>query len=153
MTRKLQAGDICTRNVEIANRAMPLNEAARLMREKHIGCLVVVDPTDHGNVPVGMLTDRDIVTSVVAKDADPALISAGDAMSTELATAQEHDSVTEVLQTMSRLGVRRVPVTDARGALAGLVALDDLLLVMAQQLQLVAQAIENEQKREPSLRP
>jgi CBS domain-containing protein len=153
MMEKLCAGAICTRNVATAYRGMPLNQAARLMREHHVGTLVVADEDERGKVAVGILTDRDIVTGVVAKDADPRFISVGDLMSVDLVTAREEDSVIDVLRTMRLRGVRRIPVTDAVGALVGLVALDDVLDVISRQLRLMVDAIQSERKREPAQRP
>jgi CBS domain-containing protein len=148
MSDRLTAGDVCTRIVTIAYRGTPLSEAARLMRDHHVGCLVVVEETDVGRVVVGMLTDRDIVVSVVARERDASLISIGEAMSTDLVMAREQDSVTDLLELMSRKGVRRIPVTGPQGVLVGLVALDDLLQVVAEEMQTMAAAISSGRKRE-----
>jgi CBS domain-containing protein len=153
MTKRLNAGDVCNRNVSYAYKSMSVNEAARMMREQHVGSLVVVDETDQGRVVVGMLTDRDIVTSIVAKDVDPRIVRVDDAMSRELVSVREEDSILDVLSVMRRKGVRRIPVVDANGALVGLVALDDMLGLVADELRLVVQAIESGRKREPLARP
>jgi len=153
MAERLNAGDICTRSITHAYRNMAVDEAARLMREQHVGSLVVVDETPEGRVVVGMLTDRDIVTAIVAKVVDPSIVRVGDAMSADVVTAREDDSIIDLLGTMRRKGVRRVPVVDARGALVGLVALDDLLEVVAQELDLVVNAMRNGRKHESVARP
>jgi CBS domain-containing protein len=153
MSRRLNAGEVCTRNVTHAYKSMPVNEAARLMREQHVGSLVVVEETEQGRVAVGMLTDRDIVTGIVAKDIDARMVRVEDAMSGDLVTVREQDSTTDVLGLMRRKGVRRIPVVDGKGALVGLVALDDLLELVADELRLVVQAIEVGRKREPVMRP
>jgi CBS domain-containing protein len=148
MSDRLTAGEVCTRIVTIAYRGTPLSEAARLMRDQHVGCLVVVEETDPGRVVVGMLTDRDIVVSVVARDMDARLMSIGEAMSTDVVLAREQDLVTDLLGLMHRKGVRRIPVTGPQAVLIGLVALDDLLAVVAEEMQAVAAAISNGRKRE-----
>jgi CBS domain-containing protein len=102
---------------------------------------------------VGVLTDRDIVTAVVARDLDPRRLTVGDVMSAELVTAREGDSVLDVLAAMRNKGVRRVPVTDAKGVLLGMVTLDDLLGVVSEQLRALVEAIESEQQREQRARP
>lgn len=153
MVEQLSAGDICTRNVVFVYKNMPVDDAARLMREHHVGTVVVVDEADGDRRVVGMLTDRDIVTSIVAKDLDPGIIRVGDAMSADLATAREEDSLLDVLAGMRRKGVRRVPVVDAKGLLLGLVALDDVLEVVAEELQMVVKAMESGREREPMRRP
>jgi CBS domain-containing protein len=153
MTERLNAGDICTRSVTFAHRSMAVDEAARMMREQHVGSLVVVDDAPEGRVVVGMLTDRDIVTAIVAKAVDPGIVSVGEAMSTDVVTAREDDSIVDLLGSMRRKGVRRVPVVDARGVLVGLVALDDLLEVVAQELDLAVNAMRSGRRHESVARP
>ena len=152
MVERLSAGDICTRNVAFTHRAMPVRDAAQLMRQHHVGSLVVVDETDEGRLVVGMLTDRDIVTGIVAKDVDPKMVTVGDVMSADLVTAVEEDSIVDLLATMRRKGVRRIPIVDAEGVLVGLAALDDLLEVIAEELSLVAKAIESGRQQEAARR-
>jgi CBS domain-containing protein len=152
MASKLTAGEVCTRIVTIAYRGMVLSEAARLMRERHVGCLVVVEVNDPGQVVVGILTDRDIVVSVVARDLDARTMPVSEVMTTDVVTAREEDSVLDLLQLMRRRGVRRVPVTGPQGVLIGLVALDDLLEVIAEEMQAIAGAVGG-RKRESAARP
>jgi CBS domain-containing protein len=153
MSEKLSAGDVCNRIVTIAERNLPVLRAAQLMRDHHVGSLVVVDETGAGRLVVGLLTDRDIVTSVVAMEVDPATLVVEDVMSHDVVTALESDSVSDLLRTMRRKGLRRLPVVTPNGALVGLVTLDDLLSLMAEQLREMALAIEAEQRRELKTRP
>lgn len=141
MKEAMNAGDICNRTVTIAERGMPLTEAAQLMRERHVGCLVVVDEIGAGRIVVGMLTDRDIVTSVVAKALDPAQLVVGDVMSVDVITALKDDSIQDMLSEMRRKGLRRLPVVTPHGVLVGLVTLDDLLPIMAEYLHDMATTI------------
>lgn len=153
MRETLNAADICNRIVTVAERSMPLVEAANLMREQHVGCLIVVDETGAGRVVVGMLTDRDIVTTVVAKGLAPAGLVVEDVMSSDVITALEEDSIKDMLSTMRRKGFRRLPVATPQGILVGLVTLDDLLPLMAEQLRDMAATIEAETLREHRDRP
>ena len=153
MSEKLNASDLCNRIVAFAERDMRVVRAAQLMRDNHVGCLVVVDDSGAGRLVVGMLTDRDIVTAVVAKEVDPALVTVEEVMSRDVVTALEDDSVTYLLKTMRRKGLRRLPVTTPQGVLVGLVTIDDLLPLMAEQLRDMALAIEAEQLREHKARP
>ena len=153
MGERLTAGAICTRSVVIAFRSTAVNEAARLMREQHVGCLVVVDETDAGRVVAGLLTDRDIVMAIVAHDLDARTLRIEDVMSVDLVTAREDDSVMDLIATMRRKGVRRVPVVDARSVLIGLVTLDDVLEIIVQELSTLVEAINVERKRENVTRP
>jgi CBS domain-containing protein len=122
------------------------------MRENHIGSLVIVDEADRGRFPVGMLTDRDIAVAVVAPALDPRTLTVGEVMSGELVTASEQDDILDTLQRMRRRGVRRVPVLAANGTLAGIVTLDDLLELVAEQLGDIVKAITAEQSREAKTR-
>jgi len=148
----LNAGEICSRVVVVAERATSLAAAARRMREQHVGCLVVVDATDAGRVVVGILTDRDIVTAVVAEELDARALRVEDVMTADVVTVQETSSFADLLATMRRKGLRRLPVVNARGLLVGVVTLDDLLEVVAGQMRTIVQAIESGQRRERELR-
>ena len=150
--RRLTAGEVCTRIVTIAYRGMRLAEAARSMREQHVGCLVVVEETDPGRVVVGILTDRDIVVSVVAKDQDARFMSVGEAMTTDVVMVREEDSVLDVFDLMRRKGIRRIPVTGPQGVLVGIVALDDLLGVMSEEMQALAGTIGSGRTHERATR-
>ncbi|ABD69260.1 putative signal-transduction protein with CBS domains [Rhodoferax ferrireducens T118] len=152
MGQRLTTGEICTRNVSVAFKATTLPGAARLMRENHVGCLVVVDEVEGKRIVVGLLTDRDIVTAVVASDLDPATLRVEDVMATDLVTAREDDSLIDLMHTMRRKGVRRIPVVGTQDELLGVVTLDDVLDVLAQELGLLVAAIDSEGKRERQLR-
>ena len=154
MSEPTDAGDICTRIVSIADPGMALDEAARLMRDRHVGCLVVVEQASAAEqVVVGMLTDRDIAVGVVAADRDPHGMRVADVMTRHVITAGEHDSLLDLLAAMRRKGVRRMPVTAPQGALIGIVALDDVLEVLAQQMQAVAKAVNAAGRHERAALP
>jgi CBS domain-containing protein len=131
-----------------------LATAARLMREHHIGYLIVVEPSldEAGFVPVGVLTDRDIVVSVVAREADPRSLRVGDVMTAKPVTVLTEDSIADALEQMKRVGVRRLPVVGYCGILEGVVSLDDVLTVMAHDLNSAAAAIVRERAAESLLR-
>ncbi len=148
MREKMLAGDICNRIVVVAERSLSVVKAAQLMRQRHVGCLVVVDETGAGRLVVGMLTDRDIVSAVVARELDATQLTVGDVMSHELISVLEDDSIKDMLVTMRRKGIRRLPVVKANGVLVGLVTLDDVLALMAEQLREMASVIEAEALRE-----
>lgn len=153
MAVRWDAGELCNRIVVFATRDMTVAQAARLMREHHVGCLVVADPGPEGPRVVGMLTDRDIVAAVVAMSLDASVLRVEDVMSADIVCARSDDSIAELLETLRREGLRRLPVTSPDGVLIGLVTIDDLLPVMAEQLKLLATTIEVEQRRERRRRP
>ena len=152
MGERLTTGEICTRSVTIAFRQTALDGAARLMRQNHVGCLIVVDEVDGKRIVVGVLTDRDIVTSVVAKDLLPSALRVEEVMTTDLVTAREEDSLIDLMRTMRRKGVRRVPVVGQQDELVGVVSLDDVLDILAQEMGLLVGAIEKEGERERAMR-
>lgn len=152
MGERLTTGEICTRNVTIAFKNTTLPMAARLMRENHVGCLIVVEETGSQRTVVGLLTDRDIVTAVVAPGVDPSTLNVGDVMTTTLVTAQEDDSLIDLMRSMRQKGVRRIPVVGKQGELIGVVTLDDVLDILSEELGLLVAAIETEGKRERQTR-
>jgi CBS domain-containing protein len=148
----VNAGDLCKRDVIVAYKDMPLTEAARVMRERHVGSVVVVVDRASERVPVGILTDRDIVVAVVAKGLDPRTLKVGDVMSGGLFVVREQDDPAEVLRAMRDNGVRRVPVVTHSGALAGILAVDDLLELMSDELIDFVRTFARERVRESRLR-
>jgi CBS domain-containing protein len=128
-------------------------EAAALMRQEHVGDLIVVERRGSANVPIGILTDRDIVVGVVAKRVAPDDLTVGDAMSRDLLTVREDASLEFALREMRRYGVRRAPVVRANGDLVGVIALDDLIQHLAVQLSRLADLIRLEQDAELRARP
>lgn len=122
------------------------------MRENHVGCLVVLDDTGGRRVVAGMLTDRDIVTAVVAHGLDARILRVEDVMTTDLVSVREDDSLIDLMRAMRHKGVRRVPVLGAQGELAGVVTLDDVLAILAEELGLLAAAIDSEGQRERKMR-
>lgn len=153
MGERLTTGEICTRSVTIAFRTTSVDGAARLMRDNHVGCLVVVDGVEGRRIVVGVLTDRDIVTAVVAPGLDPATLTVEDVMTTDLVTAREDDSLIDLMRSMRRKGVRRIPVVGGQDELIGVVTLDDVLNVLSEELGLLVDAIDSEGKRERKMRP
>ncbi len=144
-------GDICTRQVVFAYRSSTIREAARLMREYHVGDLLLVDENGKRK-PVGILTDRDMVISVVAPGLDPDVLTVGDVMGQDLVTALEGQGVFEAIQLMRYKGVRRLPVVTDDGALVGIVAIDDLVELLGEELSELAKVIKREQAVEAKTR-
>jgi len=130
----MDIGEICSSETISCTRDETVQGAALLMRRHHVGDVIVVDAADDGNTPVGIVTDRDIVVSVIAPGLDPASIQVGDIMSDDLLTATESDDVYELIERMRLRGIRRVPVVDAAGKLSGVVCADDLLEFLAEEM-------------------
>jgi CBS domain-containing protein len=141
--------DLAQQAVVTAPADCTLAQCARLMRSEHVGSLVI---TDEGR-PRGMLTDRDIVVEAVAVQLDPGTLTAGDVMSTPVTTVREDDDLFDALARMREAGVRRLPVVDGDGKLSGLLAVDNVLEVLAEQLDSVVRVVKAERTRETATRP
>lgn len=115
-------------------------EAADLMRKENIGAVVVSE----AGRPLGVVTDRDIVVRVVAEGLDPLRTPLRDVMSGEPIFLSEGRGLNEVIASMRDLAVRRVPVVDAEGLLKGIISLDDLVVLLADELADLAQTIRRE---------
>jgi signal-transduction protein with cAMP-binding, CBS, and nucleotidyltransferase domain len=149
----MNVGEICSRVVVVAESNTPVQQAAKLMRDQHIGALVVTEGSAEGRRPIGIVTDRDMVVEVVAADVDYRMLTVGDIMSERPATINETAGLFEAIAQMRSGGVRRLVVADAMGRLLGIVAMDDLIPVLAEELSALAQAIRVEQRRETQRRP
>ena len=130
----MNISDICTPDAISCTRDETVQGAALLMRKHHVGDLVVVDRVDSTAIPVGIVTDRDIVVSVIALALDPASLLVGDIMSDDLLTCHEDDDVYQTIEHMRLRGIRRVPVVNHAGALTGIVSVDDLLEFLADEM-------------------
>ena len=144
----MKIGDVCNREVVFVNREVTVQAACKLMRHYHVGSLVVVDEVNGKRVPLGIITDRDIVVEINAMDLDGKVITAGDIMSPELVTAQESLGPQEAIELMRFKGVRRLPIVDEEGRLVGIVTIDDLLAVLADALFGISQVVSREQLHE-----
>lgn len=144
----MNAGRVCKRGVVSVRPTDDLIAAAHVMREKHVGYLIV---SDSGKV-VGVLTDRDIVVEVLAQGVDARVLKVGDVMTRDPLLIEEDQSIEAVLCHMREAGVRRVPVVDQRGTLSGVLSIDDVLERIAEELLNIAGSIRNEQRIERAVR-
>lgn len=148
----MTVGEYCNREVTIAKANDSIKTAIDLMRSQHAGTIVIVDDKNATSKPVGILTDRDIVLEVFAKDVDLESVTIGDIMSYDLATIKENASITDVISLMKSSGVRRIPVVDSAGALTGIIASDDVLDLVAEQISGLVGLMKKERKREQDIR-
>ncbi len=140
---------VCNRDVAFTTRETTVAAAAKLMRNGHVGSLVIVEKMNGGKrLPVGMVTDRDVVVEVVATGLAPGAITVGDIMAREIVVGRESDSVLETLEIMRFKGVRRLPTVDGDGQLVGIVTVDDLLEILAEELNELAKIVAREQSNE-----
>jgi CBS domain-containing protein len=149
----MSVGELCNREVIVIEPEGEVRAAARLMREHHVGDLVVVKREGSTSIPVGILTDRDLVVEILAQDVDAADVTVGDVMSGDLVTARATDDLWDTLERMRARAVRRVPVVDAAGGLVGILAADDVLELLAEGITDLATLIGRERRQESERRP
>jgi len=143
---------VCNHNVATIERSASVVDAAVRMRAEHVGDLIVVDQRATRRVPVGILTDRDIVVAVVAKGVSPNAVTVGDAMSGKLLTVNQDNGIEHALRDMRRAGVRRAPVVDSSGELVGVLSIDDVIDHLAVELGHIADIIRLGQQTETDAR-
>jgi CBS domain-containing protein len=119
--------DACTANVVCCGPQTTVLQAASLMRHRHVGDLVVVDDPENEGIPLGVVTDRDIVVEVLGNGLDPAKTTVGSLMHTPVVIAQESEDTNQVIERMRAHGVRRLPVVANEGEVVGIITLNDLL--------------------------
>ena len=149
----MTVGTICNQHVVVAPKGDAIVDAAKRMRMFHVGDIVVVEQRGNKRIPVGILTDRDIVLSVVASD--PSHLSSllvSDAMSSDLTTAPEDTTLVDAIKLMQDRGVRRLPIVDHDGSLVGILTFDDIVRFFADEMGELAKVMAREEKMEERYR-
>lgn len=128
----MQVGSICTRHTVTIDAERPLTEAAHLMRHQHVGTLVVTCSTGQGTGVFGIVTDRDLVIDVMARDPLETDIRVADLTHRELAVISESVELDDAISKMLESGVRRLLVTNSDDRLCGLRSIDDMIQTYAE---------------------
>ena len=128
----LARSDVVTASIDES-----VHELAAMMHDEDVGSIVITD-----NEPVGIVTDRDLTMQVLGEQADPDELMAEDVMSDGLQTIEHDAGFYEATELMSEHGIRRLPVTDADGALHGIITADDLNELLAEEHQALAKVIQ-----------
>ena len=149
----MTAGEYCNREVVITEQDTSVTQAAMLMREFHVGSLVVVQKRDEVNLPVGIVTDRDLVIEVIAQQVPVESATLNDVMSRNLVSVGEQETLIDTLQLMLKRGVRRVLVVDGQGSLQGILTADDAIQLMAESMSDLSKVVSQELKQEVIKRP
>lgn len=134
----MSSGEFCTREVVVTEKGSSILEVARLMRTYHVGDVIVVERRGEQNVPLGIITDRDIVVELIAQEVDLSSVTVGDVMSFDLLSVRQDEGIWDALLQMCARGVRRIPVVNEAGGLEGILALDDMIELLAEELSLLA---------------
>jgi CBS domain-containing protein len=144
----MHISDLCSRDAITCTPQHSVAEAARLMRDHHVGDLIVVELREGRVTPVGIVTDRDIIVEVVSRSVDADSITAGDIMCTDLTTALSSEDVYDAIWHMRSRGIRRLPVVDVHGALVGVLTADDVTAFLAGELTELAHISPRQIKQE-----
>jgi len=134
----MRIGELCTREVVYCGPHDSVPVVAQLMRNHHVGDLIVAEAHGGRLIPVGVVTDRDLVVKVLAEDVAPDVLLARDLMTRTLVTATDSESVYDAVERMRAEGVRRLPVVGADGSLIGVLSADDITEFLAEELTGVA---------------
>ncbi len=149
----MKVGEACNREVVVIDRQATIVEAARLMRSYHVGDVVVVEHRPIGKIPVGILTDRDIVVQLIAEEVACQSVSIEDCMTFDLLQSRENDDLSEVLERMRAKGVRRIPVVSDNGVLQGILTFDDMIELLAEQVSDLVTLMQASRRREKQIHP
>lgn len=132
--------DVARTGVMTARTDQSAGNLATVMDEENVGSVIIEDD----NRPVGIVTDRDLVLNVLEPRKDPTAVTAGDIMTETLATVTTTDGVFEATEKMNEHSVRRLPVVDDSGDLAGIITLDDIAVMLGDELDNLTGVIEAE---------
>lgn len=143
----MKVRDLCTLNTQIIEKSETAQAAAKAMQEAKVGSLVVVDVVPNGDLPIGIITDRDIALKVATHDVRPSMLLVEDFVSATLLTVEGKEDVYNVLGKMRQKRVRRVPVVDKDGFLMGIISIDDILDFLVGELKEMTDIMKQEPDR------
>ena len=126
-------------------------EVAGLMREHHVGDVVVVASDPDPKTPIGVITDRDLTVEVLAKGADAGAIQVSRFMRTPVVIAHDTEDVETVIERMRAHGVRRVPVV-VKEKLIGIVTMTDLLCALNTEMVSMLEVLQQSRRNERRMR-
>ena len=149
----MTAGEYCNREVMIVEPEVSITEVASMMREHHVGTLVVVEREGTLSRPIGIITDRDLVIDVMAQQVPLDALIVKDVMNKDLVYVPEQETLLNTIALMQSRGVRRIIVLDDDGCLQGIISADDTIELLAEAMNnlcnLVGREIANEQSMHP----
>ena len=140
----MKVGEMCSRGVVSVFESASLRDVAALMKERHVGAIVVIAKFPTTPQPAGIITDRDIVRAQLTHVADLSRLSVADVMTRSPLTLHSDQELEDAIETMRARGVRRAPVVNARGDLVGFLSTDDLIAEVARQVSTLARLLERQ---------
>ena len=145
---EMSVGSLCSRPPVTVPTGAPISEVAVLMRDRHVGAVVVTDSRDDRPRATGIITDRDIVRAQLARTADLSRLSAGEVMTRDPLVIGAEESADTAIANLRARGVRRAPVVSPDGAVVGLISVDDLFAHLARELIDMAEIIARQRRDE-----
>ena len=146
-TKSLRAIDICRMDMVTANERTSLYDVAKLMRQNHIGDVVITRSCKAEEIPIGILTDRDIVVHGIACDIALDEVAAGDLSTQDLVTVEPDADIVDIVRTMNAHAVRRIVVSGG-SAYNGIISFDDILWALSQIVSNLSAVTERQIQRE-----
>jgi CBS domain-containing protein len=140
----MKIGEMCTRGAVYVPQSATLRDAATLMMNGRVGSVVVVEKSTAKPVPIGIVTDRDIVRAQLEHVADLSRLRVADVMTKAPLVLNSDERLEHAIELMRARGVRRAPVISALGALIGFVSTDDLIAEVARQLGVLARLVHRQ---------
>jgi len=131
----------CREQVVAVSPDTPVVDVARIMKEKNVGSVIVVSGDRR---PLGILTDRDLVIRVLAREKNPQAVRTEEVMTRDVITFPDSMGIYEAIQKMTDKGIRRMPVVDGAGILIGIVTMDDMIHMLGEEMALIAKNIEKQ---------
>ena len=122
----MKAREIMTSKLECVTPQDSVSEAARIMRDRDVGIVPVVDDRSTNRL-AGVITDRDITVRCIAEGRDGSC-TVSEVMSSDIITARPDDDVNRIMERMGADQVRRVPVVDDDNRIVGIIAQADIAL-------------------------
>lgn len=149
----MRVGRVSNKEVVVIAADASVVEAAKLMRKRHVGDVIVVREEGIIQKPLGIITDRDIAVGIVAQGvSNPETINVADILGRSLITVPADEDVIEAARTMWSRGVRRMPVVDEDGSLVGILTFDDVIRWIAEELADLTRLMPRQQERERARR-
>ncbi|MCE0723749.1 MULTISPECIES: CBS domain-containing protein [Legionella] len=144
----MRVGEYCNRNVVVINGNESVKNAAELMRSYHVGDLILLEEQKNKKVPIGIVTDRDLVIEVMAAGVKPDSLLVRDILTEPFTYVYENDSLFDALEMMHSKKIRRLPVVDNDKTLIGIITLDDFIEILAETMVNVVDVVKLQQKKE-----
>jgi len=150
---KMLVRDVMSSPVIAMGEDAPANRVAELMDKHDLGCIIV---TNKEGKPLGIITERDLVVRVLAKNAKPDTLKANEVMTSPLITIEPDATISDAARKMSKLNIRRLGVIYKK-QITGLLSSKDILGVMPELIEIIQERArienENNEKEETTAPP